>query len=69
MSQRGYDLHSENTLSDLFSVGDKGNANKALKIFVNHLKNEGLWESTAILMSSDFGRSLNPNSNGGTDHA
>ncbi|KAL7541246.1 hypothetical protein ACHAXR_012136 [Thalassiosira sp. AJA248-18] len=69
VSQKGYDLHSENTLNDLFSVGDKGNANGALTLFKQFLVEEELWDSTAILMASDFGRSLNPNSNGGTDHA
>lgn len=60
----GYDLHSENTLSTLLT-----GANGALTRFTEWLKNEGLWDNTAILMASDFGRSLNPNSNGGTDHA
>ena len=64
VSQRGYDLHSENTLSDLLEP-----ANNSLTQFTEWLRAEGLWDSTAILMGSDFGRSLNPNSNGGTDHA
>lgn len=63
-----YDHHSENNLADLFS-GDGGNINGALTAFTDWLKTEGLWDNTAILMQSDFGRSLNPNSNGGTDHA
>lgn len=49
--------------------GEKGDANGTLTRFKDFLVNEGLWENTAILMSSDFGRSLNPNSNTGTDHA
>jgi hypothetical protein len=76
VSQRGYDLHASNTLSTLFgsapSNSDEnergGNANDNLQRFIQYLKGEGLWDSTAILMASDFGRSLNPNSGGGTDH-
>lgn len=76
VSQRGYDLHASNTLSTLFGSGSRradenergGNANSNLQRFIQFLKDEGLWDSTAILMASDFGRSLNPNSGGGTDH-
>lgn len=68
VSQKGYDHHSENQLDLMFSDNDKGNANGALTNFKNFLVSEGLWDSTAILMASDFGRSLNPNSNSGTDH-
>lgn len=76
VAQRGYDLHASNTLSNLFGSGDRradenergGKANENLQRFIQYLKDEGLWDSTAILMASDFGRSLNPNSGGGTDH-
>lgn len=44
-------------------------ANDAIEDFVFELKQQGLWDNTVIVMGSDFGRSLNPNSNGGTDHA
>ncbi len=44
-------------------------ANSALDDFIVALKEENLWESTVVVMGSDFGRSMNPNSNGGTDHA
>lgn len=64
LKQSGYDHHSENAVSDLFKI-----ANDAIVDFVNELKNQGLWQSTVLIMASDFGRSLNPNSNAGTDHA
>lgn len=64
VAQTGYDHHSENALTEMFF-----DANGELTRFKDFLVNEGLWENTAILMSSDFGRSLNPNSNSGTDHA
>ncbi len=57
----------------LFSYNDPGElfpeANGAISNFVETLKELNLWDSTAIVMGSDFGRSLNPNSNGGSDHA
>ena len=64
LSQDGYDNHDKNAVSDLFSK-----ANDAIEDFVFELKQQGLWDNTVIVMGSDFGRSLNPNSNGGTDHA
>jgi uncharacterized protein (DUF1800 family)/uncharacterized protein (DUF1501 family) len=64
VSQEGYDHHSSNSVSQLYAE-----ANAALSDFINALKNQGLWDSTVIVMGSDFGRSINPNSNGGTDHA
>lgn len=64
VKQNGFDHHSENAVSGLFKE-----ANNALDDFVTELKNQGLWDSTVIILGSDFGRSMNPNSNGGTDHA
>lgn len=63
VKQEGYDHHGTNGVSDLFRK-----ANGALQDFVTELKNQGLWENTVIVMGSDFGRSLNTNSNDGTDH-
>eukprot|EP00985_Skeletonema_marinoi_P031822 scaffold37821_cov127-Skeletonema_marinoi.AAC.1 len=65
VKQRGsYDGHDGNRIGELFSE-----ANNAISNFVQTLKDLDLWDSTAIVMGSDFGRSLNPNSNGGSDHA
>ena len=33
------------------------------------MKLQGIWNNVVIIMASDFGRSISPNSNGGTDHA
>jgi len=33
------------------------------------MKRQGIWENVVIVMGSDFGRSITPNSGGGTDHA
>jgi uncharacterized protein (DUF1800 family)/uncharacterized protein (DUF1501 family) len=63
--QEGYDMHGgQSQLPGLFNE-----ANDALSAFIAELKKQGIWENTVILMASDFGRSVAPNSNGGTDHA
>ena len=43
--------------------------NHGLTLFVEQLKAEGLWENTAIVFTSDFARTITPNSNDGSDHA
>ena len=63
--QDGYDMHGDQHLLP----AKFREANGALSDFINELKSQGTWEDTVILMGSDFGRSVTPNSNGGTDHA
>ena len=64
VAQDRYDMHgSLSTLAGQFSE-----ANTALTNFVEELKRQGIWDNTVILMGSDFGRSVAPNSNGGSDH-
>jgi uncharacterized protein (DUF1501 family) len=41
----------------------------ALGAFVEQLKDDGFWDKVAIVQSSDFARTLTPNSGRGTDHA
>jgi len=36
--------------------------------FVKEMKAQGRWEDTVVIMLSEFGRSLTPNSSGGCDH-
>lgn len=65
VGQGSYDMHGGlETLAGQFLQ-----ANNALANFVKELKDQGLWEDTVIVMGSDFGRSISPNSNGGSDHA
>ena len=64
LSQGGFDMHKEDLLHEKFQE-----ANEALHGFIQELKAQDLWNSTVIVMGSDFGRSMNTNSNGGTDHA
>ena len=42
--------------------------NANLERFVSQLKLNGQWESTAIYITSEFARTITPNSNAGSDH-
>ena len=64
LTQGGYDMHFADELHERFPE-----ANEGLTGFIQEVKNQGLWDSTVIMMGSDFGRSMNTNSNSGTDHA
>lgn len=65
VNQGGYDMHGGN---GSFHTSSR-KPTWALSAFVHELKSQGVWDDTVILMGSDFGRSVEPNSNGGTDHA
>jgi len=43
--------------------------NQGLSDFTTRLKDAGLWDNVAIMVSSDFGRTLTANSKKGSDHA
>lgn len=62
----GFDSHSESPaqVNSIFSE-----SNKALQSFIEEMDKQNIWENVVIIMGSDFGRSISPNSNGGTDHA
>ena len=64
LKHKGFDMHKADELAENFQV-----ANAALDNFIQEVKSQGLWENTVIVMGSDFGRSMNANSNSGTDHA
>lgn len=61
----GFDTHSEvtATLENRFAE-----LNDAFDDFVTELKLLGVWDNTAIIQASDFGRTMTGNSGGGTDH-
>ncbi len=42
--------------------------NTAIDSFVKEMKNQNKWTDVTIVVTSDFGRTLTPNSSGGTDH-
>uniref|UniRef100_A0A7S4JX61 DUF1501 domain-containing protein n=1 Tax=Odontella aurita TaxID=265563 RepID=A0A7S4JX61_9STRA len=62
----GYDTHSmvEVNLANRFREVDG-----AIEAFAKELKAKGLWENTVLVETSDFARTLTPNSGKGTDHA
>lgn len=62
VKHEGYDHHGANEVSGKFK-----SANEAIMNFVSQLKSNGLYDNTVLVMGSDFGRSLNPNSSGGSD--
>lgn len=43
--------------------------NSALASFVQEMTLQGIWNSTTVVITSDFGRTLTPNSGVGSDHA
>jgi len=42
--------------------------NRNLERFVTQLKEDGLWDQVTIIVASEFGRTITPNSNAGADH-
>lgn len=62
VSTGGWDTHDdmEKRLRDRFE-----DLNESLGAFVKELKAKGEFDNTAIVVSSDFGRTLTPNSRGG----
>ena len=61
VNQNSFDMHKANNLEVRLA-----DANGALSDFIKFLKDEELWEDTVIVQSSDFGRTMTTNSNGGT---
>lgn len=43
--------------------------NDALTALQEEMKDQGLWDNVAVLVTSDFGRTLTPNGQEGSDHA
>lgn len=61
-----WDHHA--TLKSSLSGELKG-LESGLRAFVTELKDQGLWDHVAILVTSDFGRTLTANGRDGSDHA
>lgn len=61
----GYDHHTDVTplLAENFVE-----LNRALTDLVSELKAQGVWDNVVIVQTSDFGRTLTPNSSDGSDH-
>jgi uncharacterized protein (DUF1501 family) len=59
--------HHGNLISSLNTQLDS--LNTALRSFMEEMKAQGMWDDVAIVITSEFGRTLSPNSRDGTDHA
>jgi uncharacterized protein (DUF1501 family) len=64
VQQDGYDTHANNMPRLNVLLDD---LDEALLCFTEELKAQGVWDKTAIVLASDFGRSL-PSNGLGTDH-
>ena len=62
---QGFDTHPNipGRLNGLLS-----HANAALNAFVEEMKAMNLWNNVTLIQMSEFGRTLTPNGNDGTDH-
>ena len=62
----GFDTHAdvERALGVLFKE-----INGALHSFSQEMKALNVWDNVAVVQTSDFARTLNPNGGHGTDHA
>lgn len=66
VSEGGFDMHS-NVLEALMNKFTS--VNFALGKFVQEVKALGLWTNVTVVQFSEFGRTLDPNSGDGVDHA
>ena len=62
----GWDHHSQlkDSIEPMFH-----RLNHGLELFVDQLKEVGLWDDVTIVVTSDFARTFTPNNNDGSDHA
>lgn len=62
----GWDTHSdvEDRLNTLFA-----NVDASFGAFATEMKVQGVWDSVTVIETSDFARTLNPNTGRGSDHA
>ena len=66
METGGWDTHSdvEDNLNKLFA-----NVDASFRAFAEEMKTKGTWDSVTIIQTSDFARTLGPNTGRGSDHA
>jgi uncharacterized protein (DUF1501 family) len=65
VSQGGYDTHTNQINSQQRLLQDLGDSTKA---FVDDMKAQGNMQRVLVMTFSEFGRRVNENANGGTDH-
>jgi len=62
----GFDTHGD---VELYLANRFEEVDGAMAAFVSELKNMGVWNNVTVVQTSDFARTLPPNSGDGTDHA
>jgi uncharacterized protein (DUF1501 family) len=65
VSQGGYDTHTNQVNTQQRLIQDLGDSMKA---FADDMKAQGNMQRVLVMTFSEFGRRLNENANGGTDH-
>lgn len=65
VSQGGYDTHTNQIATQQRLLTDLGDS---LKAFVDDMKAQGNLQRVLVMSFSEFGRRVNENANGGTDH-
>jgi len=65
VSQGGYDTHTNQIATQQRLLTDLGDS---LKAFVDDMKAQGNLQRVLVMTFSEFGRRVNENANGGTDH-
>jgi uncharacterized protein (DUF1501 family) len=65
VSQGGYDTHTNQIATQQRLLADLGDS---LKAFVDDMKAQGNLKRVLVMTFSEFGRRVNENANGGTDH-
>jgi len=65
VSQGGYDTHTNQIATQQRLLADLGDS---LKAFVDDMKAQGNMQRVLVMTFSEFGRRVNENANGGTDH-
>jgi uncharacterized protein (DUF1501 family) len=64
----GFDTHANQGANQGAYVNLMGTLNDGVIAFYNDLKNQGLLNSTLVIVFSEFGRRINENGSSGTDH-
>ncbi|HEX6240688.1 MAG TPA: DUF1501 domain-containing protein [Polyangiales bacterium] len=71
-AEHGWDTHANQATNDpsgFYAYGKKvDDLAKNLRAFKNDLSRRGMWEHTAIVLMSEFGRTVRENANQGSDH-
>jgi uncharacterized protein (DUF1501 family) len=71
-AEHGWDTHANQATNDpagYYAYGKKvDDLAKNLRTFKNDLQRRGMWENTAIVLLSEFGRTIRENANQSSDH-